>query len=161
MADTTADIPDITDIPGDIVRDILRLAKLDIDTRRALRVEPGRLTEEPAYGPVRERLRTMHARRTAAWLLNETYRKQDPLCSGALEYLRTPSIATGQRRSMALSINVFGPDVGDGDVRMSIEAIETVDDAMAFIRRGTYCYMQTGAPCPKIFDDSDDDDDDE
>ena len=156
-------------LPVDVIRSIIQRARLDIDTRLGLRVKPGRLTEEPSYGPVRERLRAMHARRREAWKRNEARRVRGDGSGHALEHIRSPPIATGPRSSMQVCIDVWGPDSLDCDVRMSIEALETVEDdpqdplahllppggAQAFVRRGAYCRVPTGETCPPIFDDDD------
>ena len=159
---------ELPSLPNDVVRYIIQRACLDIDTRLGLRVKPGRLTEDPTYELVRERLRAMHARRRDAWERNEACRG----CGGfALEYIKSPEIVIGTRRSMHISIEVWGPSNLDDNVRMSIKAIETVEDdpldplahllspggAEAFVRRGTYFYVQTGEACRPIFDDDDDD----
>ena len=156
-------------LPSDLIQRILQCARLDIDTRLELRVPPGRLTDDPSYDPVRERLRATHVRRADAWKRSEAYRRRGDGSGTALEHIKTPSIATGTRMSMAIAIDVWGPDSIDGDVRMSIEAVETIKDdpldplahllppggAEAFLRRGTYCYVHSGEKCPKIFDDED------
>ena len=153
-------------LPNDVVRHIIKCARLDIDTRLGLRVKPGRLTEDPAYEGVRERLRVMHARRTDAWERN----KRDG-GGFALEYFKSSEVVIGDRRSMHVGIEVWGPSSLDSNVRMSIKAIETVlDDPLdplahllppgggeAFVRRGTYCHVQTGEACRPIFDDDNDD----
>lgn len=162
-------------LPAELITRILERASLDIDTRLELRVRPGRLTEEQSYEHVRERLRATHSRRAEAWKRYEACRRLADGSGAALEWIDTPPIATGTRRSMKISIIVWGPDIFDLDVRMSIEAVETVEDdpldalahllppggGEAFVRRGTYCRVHSGEECPKIIDDEYDDDDED
>jgi hypothetical protein len=158
MVDTLPTLPD------DIIRIIIKDAKLDIDTRKALRVKPGRLTEDPAYDTVRERLKAMHTRRLEKWRSSEAARKQDEFAG--LEAVKIPGIRIGPLRQMFITLEVWDVD-GDGDVRMSIEAYEVFEDdpenPFAILRRSTYSIVSTGEECPMFFDDdsSDDDDDDD
>jgi hypothetical protein len=153
-------------LPDDVIRLIFKDAKLDIDTRKALRVKPGRLTEDPAYDAVRERLKATHTRRLEMWKRSQAARMQDAFAP--LEVINTPDIVLGPRRHMYVTIEVW--DLDD-EVRMSIEAIEVVDDdpedpsahllppggGEAFVRRGSYCIVPTGEACPRLCDDDDED----
>ena len=155
-------------LPDDVVRIIIKNAELDIDTRKALRVKPRRLTEDPAYNDVRERLKAAHNRRMEMWRRSEAAQKLD--MSAPLEVVKSPEIVLGPRRRMYVRFEVW--DVDD-DVRMSIEAIEIIDDdpedplthllppggGEAFVRRRTYCIVPTGEACPPICDEDSDDED--
>lgn len=51
---------DLPSSPDNIIQNV----SLDIDTRIMLRVKPGRLTNDPSYEHVREKLQNTHKRRT-------------------------------------------------------------------------------------------------
>lgn len=160
-------------LPGDVIRLIIRSAHLDIDTRLELRVKPGRLTNDPSYETIRDQLKSIHTRRVRFWERNKEAEKAGMYC--ALESIRSSDVITGPLRSVHIAVEVWGPTCESDEVRMSIEAIEIVDDdpndpltyllppggGEAFRLRGTYCILPTGEVCKSfsIFDEDDDFDD--
>jgi len=110
-------------------------------------VKPGRLTDDPAYDAVRERLKAMHTRRVKMWKCNKAARKLDMFCP--LEVVRTPDIVIGPCRHIYVNIEVR--DIDD-KVQMVSKVIEVVVDphggGESFLQRSTYCIVSTGEACP-------------
>ena len=155
-------------LPYDIIRLIIKSAQLDIDTRLGLCVKPGRLTKDPKFESVRERLRETHTRRLDFWKRNEACRLQGSGINHALECIRTPDIDIGPRQKMRVNLQVWGPNAMNDEMWMVIEAIEHVDadpqdphpigGTRAYLRRSMCCRLPTGEMCPHLIDDEDEDD---
>lgn len=120
------------ELPNDVIRLIIKAARLDIDTRLALRVKPGRLTEDATYDVVRERLRETHIRRARLWKKS----------AGALESISSPDIILGPQLRIFIRIQVWWDT---HNVQMTMQAAKIHDSeevADVAVLRSTCCFFR-------------------
>ena len=157
----------LPELPLDVVRRIIKTARLDIDTRRALRVKPGRLVDDPSLDFVRRALGEMHARRKEHW------DRQQSGYAIPLDVVRSPDKVIRPRVTTQVEICIWGPfdEDEDDDVTMAIEVTKTVEDdpmdplahllppggGELSLLRAKYCRVHDGGKCipTSIFDTSD------
>lgn len=153
------------DLPDELVREILARARLDIDTRLALHVEPGRVEVDEH---TRSKLTAMCARRARLRRRNEELMEQELGCGCAIETILGQIGSHRQNAESRFSIGFY--DLGDACIRMQMEVLETVhpepDDPWAhlgpntFVRRQFCCIAHSGEPCDRIIDEDGSSDED-
>lgn len=131
----------------DIVRNILELAELDIDTRRELGLPPRRLQ---FHGDLKERLDAFCNRRTTYWLIGQGN------MFVFLDFFKGPRLPTGARRTW-ICTHEYMFFRATNDVRVRILKGEAVDphpgyewagNDQVYQFRSAVCYdAHTGESC--------------